>query len=81
MSEYTRKITITFENRESANLLFQHLSVKWRDISLDDINVVVIDSWSIVENLWYAICDVDIPDALVSIKLERIEQSPQKTER
>lgn len=72
VSEYTRKITVTIETEAAAHTLFAYLCAKWDGVELSGTKVIVTDWFNIVEDIWYAICDVDVPDKVLSIQFQKI---------
>jgi hypothetical protein len=78
-SEYTRKFTVTLETGAAAHELFAYLCTKWNGVEISEAKVTVTHSFNILEDIWYAICDVDVPDKVLSIQLQRItEDNPNK---
>jgi hypothetical protein len=73
MSEFTRKITVTFEDKESADQVFAELSQQWNDVSQHDRSISVNDTMFVLEDLWNKICDIDVPDKVTNISLEKID--------
>ena len=71
-SEYTRNITVTLETEDTAQELFAYLCAKWDGVEITGNQVKVTDWFNIVEDIWYAICDVDVPDKVLSIQLQKI---------
>lgn len=71
-NEYTRKITITLETEDAARALFAYLSTKWNGVKISRTQIIVTEWFNIVDDIWYAICDVDVPDKVLSIQFQRI---------
>ncbi len=74
LNEYTRRITVTFETEDAAHELFAYLCTKWNGVEICGSQVVVTDWFNILEDIWYAICEVDIPDKVLSIQFQRITE-------
>lgn len=72
VSEYTRKISVTLETKKAAHELFIYLRAKWNGVEISENRVIVTDNFTIIEDIWYAICDVDVPDKVLSMQLEKV---------
>ena len=74
-SEYTRKITVTFETEDAAHELFAYLCAKWDGVEISENRVIVTDWINIVEDIWYAMCEVEVSDKCSLIQIQKITEA------